>query len=71
MLQMPDTIPAQVPANWTLYFTVADCDGSVKRAESLGGKVVVPAMEVPNTGRFAVLSDPQGGVFGILQQPSR
>jgi predicted enzyme related to lactoylglutathione lyase len=31
----------------------------------------VQAMDVPNTGRFAVLSDPQGGVFGVLQQPSR
>ena len=71
LMAMPETVPAPVPPSWTLYFVVGDCDGSVKRAQSMGGKVVVPAMDVPNTGRFAVLSDPQGGVFGVLQQPSR
>jgi predicted enzyme related to lactoylglutathione lyase len=45
---------------------VADCDASVEKAAELGGKIVVPPMDVPKAGRFAVLSDPQGAHFSVL-----
>jgi predicted enzyme related to lactoylglutathione lyase len=70
MMKMSAEVPAQVPPSWTIYFNVADCDGSVNRAQKMGGKLVVPAMDVPGTGRFALVSDPQGSVFGVLQ-PAR
>jgi predicted enzyme related to lactoylglutathione lyase len=56
-----------VPPNWMPYFAVDDCDASVARALSLGGKGIVPATDIPNTGRFAVLQDPQGAVFSIIR----
>jgi predicted enzyme related to lactoylglutathione lyase len=58
---------AQVPPHWLVYFGVDRCDDRAKRAGQLGGKTVVPPQDIPNVGRFAVLQDPQGVTFGILQ----
>jgi predicted enzyme related to lactoylglutathione lyase len=55
------------PPNWMMYVAVADADRTVERARSLGAKVEVAPREIPSVGRFAVLSDPQGAVFAILQ----
>lgn len=54
------------PPNWKIYFTVADCDKDVKRAQALGGKVYLPPMDIPKVGRFAVLADPAGAAFAII-----
>lgn len=67
MMDMPPGVPAQVPANWMVYFAVNDCDETVKQATALGGKVNMPATDIPTVGRFAVLSDPQGGVFAAIK----
>lgn len=50
-----------VPTHWIGYCTVADVDAAAKRAAELGGKIGVPATDIPNVGRFAVIEDPQGG----------
>lgn len=55
------------PPNWLLYVAVADADATVAKAASLGGRAEVGPREIPGVGRFAVLSDPQGAVFAILQ----
>ena len=55
------------PPNWLIYFDVADCDATVQKAESLGGKVYMPATDIEKVGRFAILSDPQGAVFAIIK----
>jgi predicted enzyme related to lactoylglutathione lyase len=51
-----------------VYFTVANTDDTVKRAQELGGKVMAPAQDIPQ-GRFAVLVDPWGAAFGVIQNP--
>jgi predicted enzyme related to lactoylglutathione lyase len=56
-----------IPANWTVYFAVDDCDAKAALAESLGGKVAMPPHDVPEVGRFAMLQDPQGGTFAIIK----
>ena len=54
--------------NWLVYFMVDDVDAAVKKAGGLGaGPPIVPGMDIPNMGRFAVLKDPQGGVFSIFK----
>jgi predicted enzyme related to lactoylglutathione lyase len=58
--------PAGVPSYWLPYFAVADCDAAVASAQSLGGSVLVPSMEIEHVGRFAVLRDPQGAVFAVI-----
>jgi predicted enzyme related to lactoylglutathione lyase len=56
-----------VPPHWMIYFTVDDCDASSQRARNLGGKVMVPPMDIPNVGRFSVLTDPAGATFAIIK----
>lgn len=56
-----------VPPHWLVYFAVDDTDGKLKTAVELGGKIISPAMDIPGTGRFAVVQDPQGAVFGIIK----
>lgn len=56
-----------VPPNWTVYFGVDNVDAAIKKAESLGGSIVVPAMDIPEIGRFAGLQDPQGAMFSVFQ----
>lgn len=67
MMTMPSQVPAQVPANWMPYFWVDDVEGSVQKANAGGAATLVPPMDIPNTGRFAVLRDPQGAVFAVFK----
>ena len=57
----------EFPPHWGVYFGVADVDESVAQAQSLGGAVSVSAFDIPNIGRIAGLSDPQGAAFVIFQ----
>ena len=54
---------AGVPPYWLMYVGTPDVDATVREAQALGGRVLVPPMDIPNVGRFAVLADPQGAVF--------
>ena len=56
-----------IPPHWGIYLAVDDCDATLAKAESLGGRVIAPANEIPEVGRFAVIADPQGAVFGIIK----
>jgi uncharacterized protein len=66
MMPMPTEVPAEVPSYWMAYFAVADCEAAVAKASKSGGGVTVPPTDIP-AGRFAVLSDPQGAMFGVIQ----
>jgi len=52
-----------VPPHWLAYIAVSDVDAVTKKVETLGGRVMVPAMEIPQVGRFSVVEDPTGAVF--------
>ncbi|MCA9719328.1 MAG: VOC family protein [Myxococcales bacterium] len=56
-----------VPPHWMVYFQVAKAGDVVERARELGGDVRTPATDIPPVGRFAVIGDPQGAEFSILQ----
>jgi uncharacterized protein len=60
-------MPAEVPDNWLVYFGSNDVDADVKKATDLGATVLAPPMDIPGTGRFAVLMDPQGASFAIFK----
>jgi predicted enzyme related to lactoylglutathione lyase len=64
---MTSQAPPEVPSYWLPYFAVEDCDASAARAESLGGRLLMPPMDIPNVGRFTVVSDPQGAMFAIIK----
>jgi len=68
MLQAPHP---SVPTAWTTYFSVADCDATTKSVKALGGKAIAPPKDIPTIGRFAVVQDPQGAVFGIISMQKK
>jgi uncharacterized protein len=49
------------------YVEVDDISAYLKRAESLGGKTIVPPVPIP-TGTFAWFADPDGNNVGLLQR---
>jgi len=48
----------------TFYVDVEDVAAYLKKAESLGGKTLVPPVEIP-TGTFAWIEDPEGNTVGL------
>jgi predicted enzyme related to lactoylglutathione lyase len=56
-----------IPANWLVYFAVDVVDGAHDKAVSLGGRSMVPGTDILGAGRFAVIADPVGAVFGIFK----
>jgi len=56
------------PQGWLTCFSVASCDQAAVTAESHGGKVLSAPNDMPY-GRFAVLEDPWGAAFEVMQEP--
>jgi len=57
-----------IPAShWMPYIAVDDVDKAAERCKELGGGVCVPPTDIPETGRFAVVNDPQGAFFSIYK----
>lgn len=48
-----------------MYFAVY-ADSTVAKAGSQGATTVVPATDIPS-GRFSVLTDPDGTVFAVIK----
>jgi predicted enzyme related to lactoylglutathione lyase len=51
-----------VPPHWRVTFAVEDADATAKRADALGGQVIVPPLDAPWV-RMTVITDPQGATF--------
>lgn len=63
-----DTWPSGGPAgHWVGYLGTSDVDAAVRKAEELGGTVLLGPLDVPGTGRVAVLRDPDEATFGLFQ----
>jgi predicted enzyme related to lactoylglutathione lyase len=53
------------PHHYTIFYVdVDDVAASIKKAESLGGKMLVPPIDIP-TGTFAWIQDPDGNTVGL------
>jgi predicted enzyme related to lactoylglutathione lyase len=48
----------------TVYVQVDDLPAYLERAKSLGGKTLVPPVEIP-TGTFAWMADPEDNIIGL------
>jgi len=57
----------ELPPHWISYVHVDDIDAALARVEGNGGKICVPATEIPNIGRFSVIEDPTGGHISPFQ----
>ena len=59
-------MPEQKSVN---YISVESVDEYSKKITALGGKIIVPKMEILGIGWFALASDPEGNQFGIFETP--
>jgi uncharacterized protein len=55
------------PTGWQTCFATASADDAVAAVEAHGGKVIMPPMDTP-FGRFAVVEDPWGAAFELMQE---
>jgi uncharacterized protein len=58
--------PVGMPTQWSVYFAVDDCDAVHAKAAELGATTIMGPEDSP-AGRFAILTDPQGGIFSIIK----
>jgi predicted enzyme related to lactoylglutathione lyase len=63
---IPTDHPVAHP-RWISYVRVSDTAAAISHATALGAHVVVPAHDDPNGGSVALIADPAGALFGLLQ----
>lgn len=66
----PDMISGGAKPAWLGYFGVDDVDASVAGITADGGQVHLPPMDVPDVGRIAMVTDPQGIPFYVMRGAS-
>jgi predicted enzyme related to lactoylglutathione lyase len=62
-------LPAEAvgtPPHWLVYVGTPNVDATCSQAQGLGAHIVKAPADIPNVGRFAVLSDPQGATFALF-----
>lgn len=64
IVPLPDP---SMPPHWNCYVSVEDAEAAAGRAEQLGATVVLPAGDVGDSGRLAVIQDPQGALLSVWQ----
>jgi len=52
---------------WLGYVGVDDTDAAVASIEQAGGKTLMPATDISNVGRIAMVADPQGAPFYVMK----
>jgi len=52
---------------WLGYIGVDDVDEAVAAIEKAGGKALMPAFDIPDIGRIALVADPQGVPFYVMK----
>ena len=70
LMAIPDPVRAEgVPPCWSGYISVDDVDADARGVQAAGGAIKRPPTDIPDVGRFAVVSDPGGAVF-LLFKPN-
>lgn len=64
LMQCPE---AGMPAMWLPYVSVPDADATAAKAESLGARLMMPVMDVPNVGRMGMATDPLGAAIAFIR----
>lgn len=67
MIQLPAT-NHPTPPQWLSYIAVDNLDTIIASAIRLGATLLVPQQNVPDHGRFAVITDPQGATVAFWEK---
>jgi hypothetical protein len=70
IMMVGDDFPPEFPAYWSVYFATADVDADIATITELGGSVVAGPMD-STAGRIAVVADPSGAIFDLIQPPAQ
>jgi predicted enzyme related to lactoylglutathione lyase len=62
-----DPLASTAGPNWLTYVGVPDLAIALATAEGRGGRVLHPITSIPDGGRYAVITDPQGAVIGLYE----
>ncbi|KXI28791.1 VOC family protein [Paraglaciecola hydrolytica] len=54
-----------LPAQWLLYFKVADLKASIHAVTQAGGEVLMPVKNLSSSSHYTVIKDPAGAVCAI------
>jgi len=57
-------------SQWVTVMSVADIDAAARYVEASGGIVLTPPTDLSHRGRLAVVADPEGALFALLQTKS-
>ncbi|MGW3647043.1 VOC family protein [Streptomyces sp. NPDC000878] len=57
----------RMPTVWTVYFATPDAHALVARIHAAGGQVITAPVPVGDLGTTALVTDPDGAVFGLWQ----
>jgi predicted enzyme related to lactoylglutathione lyase len=66
MADISGRLPDEVPAHWMTYFVVESAEGAIGKAQAGDGAVQFGPVDIP-VGRFAMLADPWGAAFAIVE----
>lgn len=58
-----------VNGHWLNFVSVEDAGGIAGRVVALGGKVLLSPRDDRHGGKIAIVADPQGAPFGLLEWP--
>jgi uncharacterized protein len=68
MMDVSGRLPDEIPAHWLVYFAVESTDAALETVKSSGGGVSFGPIDIP-AGRFAIVTDPHGAAFAVIQTP--
>lgn len=57
----------EMPAHWASYIAVDDADAAAEAIVQNGGAIHAPPFDAPGVGRIAMVADPSGASFAIIQ----
>lgn len=67
MMGMDDPSWGDTPSHWANYIAVENADETAVKITEHGGSIRVPPFDAPGVGRMAMVADPSGADFAIIQ----
>ncbi len=59
---------AGLPAQWLLYFKVANLDDSIAQTQARGGQLLSKVKSYGSTSRYIIIQDPAGAVCALFEE---
>jgi len=67
MMSMEGDDWGEAPSHWATYIAVDSADETAAKITENGGSIRVPPFDAPGVGRMAMVADPSGADFAIIQ----